>query len=487
MLCLASRPALGAALALALGPMACVVYDPSLLEGGAGVGNGGAGNTGNVGAGTQGGGGATGGGGAGGQGGQGGAAGCMSPAECPGEDDACRTRTCDEGVCGLSFAPAGTAAGAQTPGDCKAVECDGNGNAVVVTDPGDAPNDGLECTTDTCVGDAPTFTPKSVGTACTQGGGKHCNAASECVECTQASHCVSNVCAQDETCSPASCADGAQNGQETDLNCGGPDCPKCALGDTCLVGADCLSGACAGTCQPSCTDGALNNGESDVDCGGPNCAACVIGQDCDEGTDCETGYCSPGGACACNPGCACDLVISEVRTRGLAGGNDEFVELFNPLYVPVTLDGQWMLEARGSGAGSYSPRWTGTSEVIPARGYYLITRNTADGYTQQPAGDAALSSGISDASSLVLKHAGTVIDAVCFYYNGSTQTALLQPGFVCEGNAFGKSTSMNNVDVGVERKLGGSGGACVDTGDNASDLQESSPASPQSSLSSPVP
>lgn len=47
------------------------------------------------------------------------------------------------------------------------------------------------------------------------------------------------------------CTDGIQNGDETDVDCGGSTCPAC----------------------PSCTDGVQNQGETGVDCGGP-CAAC---------------------------------------------------------------------------------------------------------------------------------------------------------------------------------------------------------------------
>jgi hypothetical protein len=52
-------------------------------------------------------------------------------------------------------------------------------------------------------------------------------------------------------CTPA-CDDGIQNGNETDVDCGGPDCPAC----------------------PTCFDGIENGDELAVDCGGPDCPAC---------------------------------------------------------------------------------------------------------------------------------------------------------------------------------------------------------------------
>ncbi|MCB0644230.1 MAG: hypothetical protein KDC44_21450, partial [Phaeodactylibacter sp.] len=53
-------------------------------------------------------------------------------------------------------------------------------------------------------------------------------------------------------CGPPSCSDGIQNGNETGVDCGGPDCPAC----------------------PTCSDGIQNGNETGVDCGGPDCAPC---------------------------------------------------------------------------------------------------------------------------------------------------------------------------------------------------------------------
>lgn len=50
-----------------------------------------------------------------------------------------------------------------------------------------------------------------------------------------------------------SCLDGVMNGQETQIDCGGPACLPC----------------------PSCDDGIQNGDEEDVDCGGSQCEACT--------------------------------------------------------------------------------------------------------------------------------------------------------------------------------------------------------------------
>jgi len=54
-------------------------------------------------------------------------------------------------------------------------------------------------------------------------------------------------------CGPATCNDGYQNGNETGIDCGGPDCIAC----------------------PTCVDGIQNGNETGIDCGGPDCAACA--------------------------------------------------------------------------------------------------------------------------------------------------------------------------------------------------------------------
>jgi hypothetical protein len=43
----------------------------------------------------------------------------------------------------------------------------------------------------------------------------------------------------------------------------------------------------------SCPDGKMDNGETDVDCGGPNCGKCAKGMKCTAATDCVTGTCCP--------------------------------------------------------------------------------------------------------------------------------------------------------------------------------------------------
>jgi hypothetical protein len=58
-----------------------------------------------------------------------------------------------------------------------------------------------------------------------------------------------NTFAECDFGAPNSCADGMQNGTETDLDCGG-GCPDCATGDGCFTSNDCTSNICSsGICE----------------------------------------------------------------------------------------------------------------------------------------------------------------------------------------------------------------------------------------------
>jgi hypothetical protein len=517
-----------------LAASACSVYDTSLLEGGAttthvapgtsGGGQGGAGgtNAGGTSAGgtsaggssasgagghgganpTSGRGGAAGQGGTGtaghggsGNAGQGGATGgCSTPSDCPGQDTACSKRTCVQSTCGVSNAVAGTFA-EKIPGTCHKLVCDGKGGAESVVDDTNLPaDDGKQCTVEGCLQGAPVHNPKAVGTACNQNGGKVCDAAADCVECLGNVDCATGVCdVPTGSCVAAPCKDGIQDGTETDVDCGGGACPACALGKKCKAGGDCVSATCTGgLCSASCSDGVKDGDETDVDCGGSCPQKCDFGQGCAQPADCASAVCT-GGACACAAGCACDhLLISEVRSRGIAGGSDEFVELYNPKASAVVLDGQWTVDARSASAGSYTVRFAGNGASIPSHGHFLVAGNT---YSQKPLGDATLLSGIGDASSVRLLQGGVVVDSVCFAYSQATASILTTPGngYTCNGSPADNSphndtsTLASNVDQSVERKPGGAAGNCTSTGDDSADFLKTSPAAPQSLASAPTP
>ena len=112
--------------------------------------------------------------------------------------------------------------------------------------------------------------------------------------CVDDPDCVSGWCNDLGVCDDASCEDGVVNGFETDIDCGGVDCPGCLINDSCVDDPDCVSGWCndLGVCDDaSCEDGVVNGFETDIDCGGVDCPGCANGQQCNEDSDCNSGSC----------------------------------------------------------------------------------------------------------------------------------------------------------------------------------------------------
>ena len=421
--------------------------------------------------------------------GTGGAKPCAVASECPGMDSECRTRTCTGGTCGVDFAADGKLLAAQTPKDCLTAVCDGAGATKSNPDNADTPDDANDCTSDTCAGGIPTFTAKAAGSSCAMSGGKKCTDTSTCVACLVDADCTSLVCdALTNTCSLAGCGDNTKNGSETDTDCGGSMCPKCATGKACLAATDCVGALCtASVCAPTCTDGVKNGSETDVDCGGSCAAKCDVTKACSGAADCKTGSCV---AQMCS--CANDhLVISEIRSRGKAGAADEFIEIYNPTAADVVLDATWKIEARSNSASTYgTARWAGTGKTIGSHKHYLLA-NT--GYVQAPAKDeATVTMGLTDATSVRLMHATTLVDAVCYGFSVATKSDLLVAGYSCEGAPadnlpHNNTTGVGDADVSIQRRPGGALGNCIDTGDNAADFITTTPAAPQNATSAATP
>ncbi len=249
--------------------------------------------------------------------------GCTDPAEC-------RAMSCAGEKCEPINAPADKII-TQIQHDCLKRQCDGNGNVEVVPEPDDIPeNDINGCTLEDC--DDATSPSAPAGTPCPGG---ICDGLGKCTTCD----------------------DGIRNGNEVDIDCGGPECPRCdgelcggePLGcqsGHCVDGVCCstscdkkceacvvsLTGAPSGRCAPvalgkpdgsacnglggcgvnnlcACEDSAKNQNEVGVDCGGPCSAACGVGTPCENSFECASGACASGVCCAttCNGPCQqCD-------------------------------------------------------------------------------------------------------------------------------------------------------------------------------------
>jgi hypothetical protein len=152
--------------------------------------------------------------------------------------------------------------------------------------------------------------------------GHRCAGGDTCVAgtCTPAQQQQQQQQPTDQQPPAPTCTDGIQNGNETDVDCGGPSCPKCAEGRHCATGGDCATGVCTGgicvASAPTCS--------ADV-CGAQHsCPACALGKSCSGGADCASGHCSGGVCVQCESAANCTAAAAgscqqAVCTSGTCG------------------------------------------------------------------------------------------------------------------------------------------------------------------------
>lgn len=110
------------------------------------------------------------------------------------------------------------------------------------------------------------------------------------------------------------CTDKTKNGKETDVDCGGGDCPKCGAMDTCTADGDCDTGVCNATntcCAP----------KKVADCTATQCG--MIADGCG-GTvtcpnNCAGGVCSGGTCCMARTASSCTATECGSVPNGCGG------------------------------------------------------------------------------------------------------------------------------------------------------------------------
>jgi plastocyanin len=106
--------------------------------------------------------------------------------------------------------------------------------------------------------------------------------------------------------------------------------------EACIAGTDCVSGVCAmNVCQaPTCMDMVQNGNETDVDCGGADCGPCALGENCGGASDCAGGICT---ANVCSQINGCDLT-NATDVTGVAAATVASVGLtYNPKCLLVSV------------------------------------------------------------------------------------------------------------------------------------------------------
>jgi hypothetical protein len=170
--------------------------------------------------------------------------------------------------------------------------------------------------TDTCVADHCSDQRKDDGETDVDCGGGQCPGCGPNKGCATTSDCSTTAsgcdasyggCACDPvagTCVYNHCFDQQKDASETDVDCGGGDCPKCAPTQGCLLDFDCTTNACDGisaVCvNNQCIDHRVDGKETDVDCGGANiCSRCIVGRKCVVNSDCQVGHTCSGSPSVC--------------------------------------------------------------------------------------------------------------------------------------------------------------------------------------------
>lgn len=225
---------------------------------------------------------------------------CMSLNDCAVDLNECRkVLACEEGKCVFENAPDGWLLGEQTTGDCMAVVCDGMGKTRLIAAEIDVPDDGNECTVDTCDGMKPRqetlpSIPCYTGPVATEGVGNCQGGIRQCAGASPIGECIGEVIPNKEIC----------DGTLDDEDCDGVANEEGA-GCACLPGAEaaCYAGpsntAGIGICREGvmiCQSSGLEYGtcvgeimpQSEV------CEAMGLDEDCDglineEGDGCFCG------------------------------------------------------------------------------------------------------------------------------------------------------------------------------------------------------
>lgn len=216
----------------------------------------------------------------------------------------------DAGVCGDGSSRAASPGCTSIVPACTTGECLAGLRFTASCDGGNCPND----TSARSVEDAGAVAAESCDGGCGDAscdGGTCAEADAGCTVCPTGhacaldADCVSGRC-RAGVCAPLRCEDGLQNGNETDVDCGGddPQCATCRDGLACGDDSDCSSGDCDAEVCVSCQDGVQNGNETAVDCGGGSegCDGCADGQACGQDADCDSLQCLDGLCISCSDG-----------------------------------------------------------------------------------------------------------------------------------------------------------------------------------------
>ncbi|MDK1080812.1 MAG: lamin tail domain-containing protein, partial [Anaerolineae bacterium] len=159
---------------------------------------------------------------------------------------------------------------------------------------------------------------------------------------------------------------------------------------------------------------------------------------------------------------ATNVVISEFRTNGPNGGNDEFIDLYNPTTTDICIE-NWQLKVL-TGSGNEAVRATIPSGVAIGAGSHFLIANSK-GYSGDY--DYSYTTGIVDSGGIaVFNDTNIRIDSV-----GMNATSIY-----AEGTYLTPLTG--NQNRSYQRLIDGGTGIYIDKDDNFSDFQGIIPRTP---------
>jgi hypothetical protein len=184
------------------------------------------------------------------------------------------------------------------------------------------------------------------------------------------------------------CRDKVQNGAETDVDCGGPDCPRCLTGQHCATHLDCATAICTqGVCH-DCLNEGLECGadfNGDCACDRGNCTS-NVGRTVTTCADCVAPWvcllpdcyppCGSSESCAAAPAVQQDACRGNTATCGRGGQCFLTVAGEGRCGIPTATGScgcRTDQECAGHGAGAFCVRITGTHCTGCASGTFCAT------------------------------------------------------------------------------------------------------------------
>jgi hypothetical protein len=251
---------------------------------------------------------------------------CALGARCEVDAD-CQTGACEAGLCAAASCSDARKNGAETGVDCGGNCASGCAGGTLCSTPADCAS--RVCSSGRCASSGCDDGQLNQDESDTDCGGASCPACTAGRSCASDADCGSDLfCASSGQCTIAACGDGVRNGNELLTDCGGGECPGCAVGSACVQGSDCASEVCgsdARCASPSCDDEVQNQDETDIDCGGGACGPCGDAQRCASDDDCTSEVCG-------SAGCDADIATccqAPSCSDGITNGNEVVTDCGN--------------------------------------------------------------------------------------------------------------------------------------------------------------